>query len=435
MSKNNIILFYEKMFENVLNRYTNKCIMVLVINMTIKDKLIILSDSAKYDASCSSSGSTRTNNNGTGNAAYSGICHSFASDGRCISLLKILMTNSCIFDCKYCINRRSNDVKRAMFTPTEICEVTMNFYKRNYIEGLFLSSGIIKSPDYTMEKLIETLYLLRNKYHFNGYIHVKAIPGASEILLKKLGSLADRVSANIELPTESGLKLLAPNKEESNVTKIMKTIKINHSKKFTPAGQSTQMIVGATSESDLEILGKSESLYNNYSLKRVFYSAYIPVNKDKLLPTIKTPPLVRENRLYQADWLLRFYNYKVNDLLSSDNPNFNILLDPKADWALRHLDEYPKEINEASYYDLLKIPGIGPRNARKIISTRKYYKLEFNDLKKINISLKRAKYFILCNGKYFTDKNLFNKKIIQANLVLEDKIINNTGVQLSLFNE
>ena len=403
--------------------------------MNIKEKLIILSDSAKYDASCSSSGSTRSNDSGTGNAAYSGICHSFASDGRCISLLKILMTNSCIFDCKYCINRRSNDVKRAIFTPTEICEITMNFYKRNYIEGLFLSSGIIKSPDYTMEKLIETLYLLRNKYHFNGYIHVKAIPGANEILLKRLGSLADRVSANIELPTESGLKLLAPNKEESNVTKIMKTIKINHSKKFTPAGQSTQMIVGATSESDLEILGKSESLYNNYSLKRVFYSAYIPVNKDRLLPTIKTPPLVRENRLYQADWLLRFYNYKVDDLLNKDNPNFNILLDPKADWALRHLDEYPKEINEASYYDLLKIPGIGPRNARKIISARKYYKLEFNDLKKMNISLKRAKYFILCNGKYFTDTNVFNKKIIQANLVLEDKIIKNTGVQLSLFNE
>ena len=269
---------FRKNVRKDLNNKPNKCIIILVINMTIKEKLIILSDSAKYDASCSSSGSNRSNDSGTGNAAYSGICHSFASDGRCISLLKILMTNSCIFDCKYCINRRSNDVKRAIFTPTEICEITMNFYKRNYIEGLFLSSGIIKSPDYTMEKLIETLYLLRNKYHFNGYIHVKAIPGASEILLKRLGSLADRVSANIELPTESGLKLLAPNKEESNVTKIMKTIKINHSKKFTPAGQSTQMIVGATSESDLEILEKSESLYNNYSLKRVFYSAYIPVN-------------------------------------------------------------------------------------------------------------------------------------------------------------
>lgn len=401
--------------------------------MTIKEKLVILSDSAKYDASCSSSGSNRKNESGTGNAAYSGICHSFTSDGRCVSLLKILMTNSCIFDCKYCINRKSNNVQRAIFTPTEICEITMNFYKRNYIEGLFLSSGIIKSPDYTMEKLIETIYLLRNKYHFNGYIHVKAIPGASEILLKRLGSLADRVSANIELPTENGLKLLAPNKNESKVTNIMKTIKLNRNRKFTPAGQSTQMIVGATSESDLELLGKSESLYKNYDLKRVFYSAYIPVNKDKLLPAINNPPLVRENRLYQADWLLRFYNYKVDDLLSSDNPNFNILLDPKADWALRHLNEYPKEINEASYYDLLKIPGIGPKNARKIISNRKYYKLEFNDLKKMNISLKRAKYFITCNGKYFTDTNIFNKKIIEANLVLEDKIISNEGIQLSLF--
>ncbi len=401
--------------------------------MTIKEKLVILSDSAKYDASCSSSGSNRKNDSGTGNAAYSGICHSFTSDGRCVSLLKILMTNSCIFDCKYCINRKSNNVQRAIFTPVEICEITMNFYKRNYIEGLFLSSGIIKSPDYTMEKLIETIYLLRNKYHFNGYIHVKAIPGASEILLKRLGSLADRVSANIELPTENGLKLLAPNKNESKVTNIMKTIKLNRNRKFTPAGQSTQMIVGATSESDLELLGKSESLYKNYDLKRVFYSAYIPVNKDKLLPAINNPPLVRENRLYQADWLLRFYNYKVDDLLSSDNPNFNILLDPKADWALRHLNEYPKEINEASYYDLLKIPGIGPKNARKIISNRKYYKLEFNDLKKMNISLKRAKYFITCNGKYFTDTNIFNKKIIEANLVLEDKVISNEGIQLSLF--
>lgn len=401
--------------------------------MTIKEKLVILSDSAKYDASCSSSGSNRKNDSGTGNAAYSGICHSFTSDGRCVSLLKILMTNSCIFDCKYCINRKSNNVQRAIFTPVEICEITMNFYKRNYIEGLFLSSGIIKSPDYTMEKLIETIYLLRNKYHFNGYIHVKAIPGASEILLKRLGSLADRVSANIELPTENGLKLLAPNKNESKVTNIMKTIKLNRNRKFTPAGQSTQMIVGATSESDLELLSKSESLYKNYDLKRVFYSAYIPVNKDKLLPAINNPPLVRENRLYQADWLLRFYNYKVDDLLSSDNPNFNILLDPKADWALRHLNEYPKEINEASYYDLLKIPGIGPKNARKIISNRKYYKLEFNDLKKMNISLKRAKYFITCNGKYFTDTNIFNKKIIEANLVLEDKVISNEGIQLSLF--
>ena len=401
--------------------------------MTIKDKLIILSDSAKYDASCSSSGSNRKNDKGTGNAAYFGICHSFTSDGRCVSLLKILMTNSCIFDCKYCINRRSNDVKRAIFTPTEICEITMNFYKRNYIEGLFLSSGIIKNPDYTMNKLIETIYLLRNKYKFNGYIHVKAIPGASEFLLKKLGRLVDRLSANIELPTSNGLKLLAPNKNEDNITKIMKTIKVNRSRNFTPAGQSTQMIVGASKETDLDILGKSETLYNNYSLKRVFYSAYIPVNKDNLLPAIENPPLVRENRLYQADWLLRFYNYKVDNLLSVDNPNFNILLDPKADWALRHMEEYPKEINTSSYYDLLKVPGIGPKSAKKIISARKYYKLEFNDLKKMNISIKRAKYFILCNGKYFTNKNILNKRIIETSLVLEDKSVTNTGVQLSLF--
>ena len=401
--------------------------------MTIKDKLIILSDSAKYDASCSSSGSNRKNDKGTGNAAYSGICHSFTSDGRCVSLLKILMTNSCIFDCKYCINRRSNDVKRAIFTPTEICEITMNFYKRNYIEGLFLSSGIIRNPDYTMNKLIETIYLLRNKYKFNGYIHVKAIPGASEFLLKKLGRLVDRLSANIELPTSNGLKLLAPNKNEDNITKIMKTIKVNRSRNFTPAGQSTQMIVGASKETDLDILGKSETLYNNYSLKRVFYSAYIPVNKDSLLPAIENPPLVRENRLYQADWLLRFYNYKVDNLLSVDNPNFNILLDPKADWALRHMEEYPKEINTSSYYDLLKVPGIGPKSAKKIISARKYYKLEFNDLKKMNISIKRAKYFILCNGKYFTNKNILNKRIIETSLVLEDKSVTNSGVQLSLF--
>ena len=430
-----LFLFRKNVRKKYRHLLSNRCIIYLGDNMTIKEKLIILSDSAKYDASCSSSGSNRKNDGGIGNAASCGICHSFTSDGRCVSLLKILMTNSCIFDCKYCINRKSNNVERAIFTPLEICEVTMNFYKRNYIEGLFLSSGIIKSPDYTMEKLIETIYLLRNKYHFNGYIHAKAIPGASDYLLKKLGSLVDRLSANIELPTNNSLKLLAPNKDEGKITNIMKTVKLNRSKNFTPAGQSTQMIVGGTSESDLEILGKSEHLYNNYSLKRVFYSAYIPVNKDKLLPTIEMPPLTRENRLYQADWLLRFYNYKVDNLLTPDNPNFNILLDPKADWALRHMEEYPKEINEASYYDLLKVPGIGPKSAKKIISSRKYYKLEFNDLKKMNISIKRAKYFITCNGKYFTNTNIFKRKIIESNLILEDKQITSSGVQLSLFNE
>lgn len=403
--------------------------------MDLKEKLIILSDSAKYDASCSSSGSSRKNANGVGNAAYSGICHSFANDGRCISLLKILMTNSCIFDCKYCINRRSNNVKRAIFTPEEICTITINFYKRNYIEGLFLSSGIIKSPDYTMEKIIETVYLLRNKYHFNGYIHAKAIPGASEYLLKKLGKLVDRLSANIELPSDNSLKLLAPQKSVNKIDKIMTTVKENKSRFFVPAGQSTQMIIGASSETDLDILNKSEHLYNKYELKRVFYSAYIPVNSDKLLPTIKMPPLVRENRLYQADWLLRFYGYKVDNLLDKNNPNFNILLDPKADWALRHLDEYPKEINKASYYDLLKIPGIGPKSAQKIINARKVFKIEFSDLKKMNVSIKRAMYFITCNGKYYFN-NAISKGFIESNLILDSKEkIESIGTQLTLFNE
>ena len=403
--------------------------------MTLKEKLIILADSAKYDASCSSSGSNRKNMGGTGNAAYSGICHSFASDGRCISLLKILMTNCCIFDCKYCINKRSNNVKRAIFTPEEICELTMNFYRRNYIEGLFLSSGIIKSPDYTMELLIKTIRLLRMKYHFHGYIHSKAIPGASTHLLKELGNLVDRLSANIELPTESGLKLLAPNKEENKVTKIMSYVKENHNRSYVPAGQSTQMIIGATKETDLDIMAKSEALYKSYDLKRVFYSAYIPVNKDKLLPMLKTPPLVRENRLYQADWLLRFYGFRVKDLLDEDNPNFNILMDPKANWALRHLNEFPKEINTVSYYDLLKVPGIGIKSAKRIIACRKNFKITFNDLKKMGVVIKRAKYFITCNGKYFINSDLFKKSFIEANLILEDNPkVENNKEQLSLFS-
>ena len=403
--------------------------------MTLKEKLTILADSAKYDVSCSSSGSTRKNEGGIGNATFSGICHSFATDGRCISLLKILMTNCCIFDCKYCINRKSNNVKRTIFTPEEICELTMNFYRRNYIEGLFLSSGIIKSPDYTMELLIKTLKMLRYKYHFHGYIHCKAIPGASEYLLKELGGLVDRLSANIELPTENGLKLLAPNKEENKVTKIMSYVKENQSKFYVPAGQSTQMIIGATKETDLDIMTKSEALYKSYALKRVFYSAYIPVNKDKLLPMLKTPPLVRENRLYQADWLLRFYGFKVKDLLDEDNPNFNILMDPKANWALRHLNEFPKEINTVSYYDLLKVPGIGIKTAKRIIACRKNFKITFNDLKKLGVVMKRAKYFITCNNKYFISSEYFKKSFIEANLILEDNPkVENNKEQLSLFS-
>lgn len=403
--------------------------------MTLKEKLTILADSAKYDVSCSSSGSTRKNEGGIGNAAFSGICHSFATDGRCISLLKILMTNCCIFDCKYCINRKSNNVKRTIFTPEEICELTMNFYRRNYIEGLFLSSGIVKSPDYTMELLIKTIKMLRYKYHFHGYIHCKAIPGANEYLLKELGNLVDRLSANIELPTESGLKLLAPNKEENKVIKIMSYVKENHNRSYVPAGQSTQVIIGATKETDLDIMAKSEALYKSYDLKRVFYSAYIPVNKDKVLPMLKTPPLVRENRLYQADWLLRFYGFRVKDLLDEDNPNFNILMDPKANWALRHLNEFPKEINTVSYYDLLKVPGIGIKSAKRIIACRKNFKITFNDLKKMGVVMKRAKYFITCNNKYFISSEYFKKSFIEANLILEDNPkVENNKEQISLFS-
>ncbi len=404
--------------------------------MDLKEKLKILADSAKYDASCSSSGSTRKSNRGMGATAFSGICHSFASDGRCISLLKILMTNICIFDCKYCLNRRSNNIKRALFTPEEVCEITLNFYRRNYIEGLFLSSGIIKSPDYTMELLIKTVTLLRKKYHFGGYIHCKAIPGASEKLLKELGLLVDRLSANIELPTENGLKLLAPNKESKKVNQIMQYVKTNRNKKFVPAGQSTQMIIGATKESDLEIMNKSAFMYQNYQLKRVFYSAYIGVNHDSFLPTLEQPPLKRENRLYQADWLLRYYHFKVSDLLNEKKPNFNILVDPKCDYALHHLEEFPKEINTCSYYDLLKIPGIGITSAKRILSSRKVFTITFDDLKKMGVVLKRAKYFITCNHQYLLNPTMYQKKFIEANLVLEEQTpLKKEYEQLRLFNE
>ena len=405
--------------------------------MELKEKLTILADSAKYDVSCSSSGSNRKSKKGEiGNVASYGICHSFASDGRCISLLKILMTNSCIYDCKYCLNRKSNNVKRAIFTPEEICEVTMNFYRRNYIEGLFLSSGIIKSPDYTMELMIRTISMLRNKYHFGGYIHAKAIPGASEKLLNDLGKLVDRLSANIELPTQDGLKLLAPNKNQDEVGNIMSYVKSNRSKRYVPAGQSTQMIIGATKETDYEIMRKSESMYDKFDLKRVFYSAYVPVNKDNLLPSLEKPPLKRENRLYQADWLLRYYNFKVDDLLDKNNPNFNVLIDPKADYALRHLEDYPKEINNCSYYDLLKIPGIGVTSAKRIVTSRRNFTIKFEDLKRMGVVLKRAKYFITCDGKYYFDFNLYRKDYIQNNLILEESALQrNSVIQLSLFNE
>ncbi len=398
--------------------------------MDLKEKLQILTESAKYDASCSSSGSKRSST--IGNTAISGICHSFSKDGRCISLLKILLTNACIFDCKYCLNRRSNNIKRAAFTPEEICQITLNFYRRNYIEGLFLSSGIIKNPDYTMNLLIETISLLRHKYHFGGYIHAKAIPGTSEVLIKKLGSLVDRMSANIELATDDALKLLAPNKNRGRVQKVMHYVKNNQSSKFVPAGQSTQMVIGAFRETDFDIMNRSSNLYHNYNLKRVFYSAYISVNTDKLLPSLSLPPLKRENRLYQADFLLRYYNFKVEDILSKDKPNFNLLIDPKEEYALRHFKEYPKEINTCSYNDLLKIPGIGVVSAKRIYRARKCFQITFNDLKKMGVVLKRAQYFITCGGKSLICKEYLNPHFIEHNLVIDSKEEKRKVEQLSL---
>ena len=403
--------------------------------MELKEKLKILSDAAKYDASCSSSGSQRCDDNGLGKTSICGICHSYSNDGRCISLLKILMTNICIYDCKYCLNRRSNNIKRAIFTPEEVCYLTINFYKRNYIEGLFLSSGIIKNPDYTMELLINTISLLRNKYKFNGYIHAKAIPNANPIFLSRLGKLVDRLSTNIELPTDTSLKLLAPNKSFNSIHQTMTIIKEERSKSFAPAGQSTQMIIGATNDDDKTILNKSSNLYHNYNLKRVFYSAYIPVNKDKLLPVINTVPLKREHRLYQADFLMRFYHFNVNDIIGN-NSNLDLLLDPKANYALNNLHLFPIEVNKASYYDLLKVHGIGPKSAKRIISSRKVFSLNFPDLKRLGVVMKRASYFITCNGKYYLNNNMFKEKIIRKNLVLEESFNKVTNYkQLELFDE
>ena len=414
--------------------------------MDIFEKLKILSDSAKYDASCSSSGSNRRNSSsGIGNGNISGICHSWGADGRCISLLKILFTNACIYDCKYCINRCSNNVKRATFTPREVADLTINFYRRNYIEGLFLSSAVIKSPDYTMELLINTISILRNEYNFNGYIHCKTIPGCSKELIDKLGSMVDRMSINIELPSNNSLKLLAPQKEKtgiltpmSYVSNKMKLNKLEKRKEnFVPAGQTTQLIIGATPESDLKILKLSENLYKKLSLKRVYYSAYISVNNDKNLPTLESPPLLRENRLYQADWLLRFYGFKADELLSETHPNFNNVLDPKCEWALRNLDKFPIEINKANYFTLIRVPGIGVVSAKKIIKARRNFELNFDSLKKLGIVLKRAKYFITCKGKYYDKVYKFNESFIETNLVYQERNTLNKSdfEQLSLFDK
>ena len=364
------------------------------VELPVLEKLKILADAAKYDVACTSSGVTKKNpGNGIGNSMAAGICHSFSADGRCISLLKILFTNECIYNCKYCVNRAANDVVRACFTPEEICELVIGFYRRNYIEGLFLSSGILKSPDYTMELLCRTIKMLRENYHFHGYIHLKAIPGADERLIEMAGFYADRMSVNLELPTAEGLKLLAPNKTRKAILAPMRQIqlrreenkkeliKYNHSPSFVSAGQSSQMIIGASGETDFQIMSVTESLYKKFDLKRVFYSAFVNVNQDKMLPaTLDGPPLLREHRLYQADWLLRFYEFEVKELLDENTPNFNVYFDPKCDWALRHLELFPVEVNRADYHMLLRVPGIGNKSAARIVKARRSGTLDFSDL-------------------------------------------------------
>lgn len=381
--------------------------------MDLYQKLNILSDAAKYDVACTSSGVDRGGSGkGMGNCMASGICHSFSADGRCISLLKILFTNECVFDCKYCVNRASNDVVRASFTPDEVCTLTMEFYRRNYIEGLFLSSGILKNPTYTMELLYQTLYKLRNQYRFEGYIHVKAIPGAPQELIARTGFLADRMSVNLELPTAESLRMLAPHKTRKRILAPMRQVQLQrrvnkeeitvykNAPRFVPGGQSTQMIIGATPENDYQILSVAEKLYQNFELKRVFYSAYVKVNEDALLPALPGgPPLLREHRLYQADWLLRFYGFGADELLNEAHPNFNVFLDPKCDWALSHLDQFPVEVNRADYAVLLRVPGIGPKSAKRIMMARRLGSLDYASLKKAGVVLKRAIYFITCNGR------------------------------------
>lgn len=481
--------------------------------MPLERKLEILSDAAKYDVSCTSSGSERRGKKGRlGNAVAAGICHSFASDGRCISLLKILYTNECVFDCKYCVNRTSNDVERTAFTPDEVCRLTVEFYKRNYIEGLFLSSGVMVSPNYTMDLLYQTVWKLREEYQFQGYIHVKTIPGASSELVSRLGFLADRMSINLELPTSEGLKTLAPHKTRKTILTPMRQIQrsiaasqeeklllgsrgrpaIEESRRqqgmavygaeesgwahkrgvsagnrqnpigihrpedierklfmprqkkvysdFVPAGQSTQMIVGATPESDYQMVMVAQALYRNYDLKRVFYSAYISLNHDSALPELERPPLLREHRLYQADWLMRFYGFQAEELLSEEKPDFNIFLDPKCDWALRHLELFPVEVNRASYAELLRVPGIGVKSAQRIVLARRSAPLDFSDLKKMGVVLKRAVYFITCRGRQMyplrMEEDFITRQLVDGDRKKNWQIANpETYEQLSLFDD
>ena len=377
----------------------------------VLDKLKKLAKSAKYDVSCASSGTSRSHKKGQiGSAEGWGICHSFAEDGRCISLLKIMLTNNCIYDCAYCINRRSNDLPRATFSVTELVNLTIEFYRRNYIEGLFLSSGVVRNPDYTMERLVKVVKDLRQVYRFNGYIHLKSIPGASQELVNEAGLYADRMSVNIEIPNEQSLQLLAPEKDFQSVFTPMRYIqqgmlqsaeerkKYRHAPHFVPAGQSTQMIVGATSDSDKDILHLTSALYKRPSMKRVYYSGFVPVNGyDNRLPALKQPPLVRENRLYQADWLLRFYNFKVDEIVDDSYPDLDLEIDPKLAWALRHPEAFPVDINRADYEMLLRVPGLGVKSAKMILTARRYSRLGTSHLKQIGVVLKKAQYFITCN--------------------------------------
>jgi len=413
----------------------------------IREKLNILADAAKYDVSCSSSGGNRKNDNkGIGNSS-NGICHTYTEDGRCVSLLKILLTNHCIFDCAYCVSRKSNDIERAAFTVEEVVQLTMNFYRRNYIEGLFLSSGIFKNADFTMERLVRIVKKLRLEERFNGYIHLKTIPGASDELIKEAGMYADRMSINLEMPTESGLKLLAPDKSHQDVIKPLGFVQnqiiqfkeerklIKSVPKFVPAGQSTQMVIGATPETDKDIMHTADAFYRNFSLKRVYYSGYIPISNDNRLPVLGSqPPLVRENRLYQTDWLMRFYGFHVNELLNDANPHLDIDIDPKLSWALRNLQHFPVDINVAAYKLILRIPGIGVGSAKKIIQARKFGKLRIDQLQKIGVAYNRAKHFIKCADTPYQLKDYQGTQIKSFILAeSQSKYLKNDVNQLILF--
>ena len=426
--KNQFLLLFKILLTKFVKRIPLLCNM---IKESTLEKLKILADAAKYDVSCASSGTTRGNPAKTlGTAAGWGICHSFTADGRCISLFKILMTNHCIYDCAYCSNRRTNELKRVAFTPQELAELTIEFYRRNYIEGLFLSSGVIRNPDYTMEQMIAVVKELREVHRFNGYIHMKSIPGASQLLVNRAGMYVDRLSVNIEIPTEESLKKLAPEKDYLSVWKPMKYIKqgilensedrkkFSKTPKFVPAGQSTQMIIGATPENDNQILTLASKLYNVESMKRVYYSGYIHINQnDDRLPVLKQPPLAREHRLYQADWLMRFYNFQVNEIVNEENPTLDLEIDPKISWALRHPDFFPIDVNTAPYEAILRIPGVGVLSAKKIITARRYGKLTSEQLKKIGVVMKRAKYFIVCRELPMNTVNEVSPEYVRKQLI------------------